>query len=411
MPTDKEITVENTRICVIGLGYIGLPTSAILATKGYSVLGVDISPEVVATINSGKIHIEEPDLDILVKSAVQSGRLTAATTPRDSDVYIICVPTPFKDNHQPDLSYVDSAVDSILPVIKKGDLVILESTSPVGTSEHIAQRIEKANNYKTGTDFYVAHCPERVLPGHILREAIENDRVIGGVTEACTQRTLALYQSFVHGTCHATTASTAEMVKLVENSFRDVNIAFANELSLISHRLKINVWDVIRLANCHPRVKILNPGPGVGGHCIAIDPWFIVASAPEESRLIRTARQVNDSKPHFVVERAREMIQKHGKPLGVLGLTFKANVDDFRESPSFEIAQELTKIFGKDAIRCHDPFASAQPKMLSGLNMMDLNPLVETSHSLLLLVDHKEYKSLAIRRDQGFYDTRGFIQR
>lgn len=411
MYSHDQIKVQGTKICVIGLGYIGLPTAAILATKGFDVIGVDVSAKVVDTINRGDIHIVEPDLDILVKSAVQSGRLKATLKPQSADVFILCVPTPFKNDREPDLAYVNEATDSILPVLAPGNLVILESTSPVGTTLGIAKLIKEKKGFEPGRDIFVAHCPERVLPGKILQEAIENDRILGGVTLGCTQKAMALYRSFVNGECFGTTASTAEMTKLVENSFRDVNIAFANELSLICHKLQINVWDVIRLANRHPRVKILNPGPGVGGHCIAVDPWFIVSSAPEESRLIRTARQVNDSKPGFVMERARELLKTTGGPIGLLGLTFKANVDDFRESPAFEIAAHLTEELGKEKVFCHDPYADHAKTLLSGLQMVDLEKIMQMCKSIVLLVDHKVYEQLTFRRDQSFYDTRGLIQR
>lgn len=403
------IEVKNTKVCVIGLGYIGLPTAAILATKGFEVLGVDVSEAVIRTISRGGIHIVEPDLDILVKSAVESNRLTASLVPEAADIFILCVPTPFKQNHHPDLSYVDAATDSILPLLKKNDLIILESTSPVGTTQHIAQRIEEKTGFKAGQDCFVAHCPERVLPGRILQEAIENARIIGGVTPKCTEKTLEFYRTFVHGKCHPTHASVAEMTKLVENSFRDVNIAFANELSMICHELKLDAWEVIRLANHHPRVKILNPGPGVGGHCIAVDPWFIIASAPEQTRLIRTARQVNDEKPHFVMERAEELIKIHGKPLGIFGLTFKANVDDFRESPALEIAKQLTQKYGKDVIACHDPYTEglAGVNGLKGLQLKPLEQLLEESRCFLLLVDHDEYRALHLTH---CYDTRGIFQ-
>jgi UDP-N-acetyl-D-mannosaminuronic acid dehydrogenase len=402
--------IQSTKISVIGLGYIGLPTAAILATKGYSVIGVDAAPAVVDIINKGGIHIVEPDLDILVKSAVLSKKLQAVAKPIPADVFFVCVPTPIRENHLPDLSYVHAVTKDLLPVLKPGNLVILESTSPVGTTKQMAKTIEEQTGLKVGKDVFVAYCPERVLPGHILKEAIDNDRIIGGITPRCTEKALAIYKSFVNGQCFSTDASTAELVKLSENSYRDVNIAFANELSMISHKLDLNVWDVIKLANRHPRVKILNPGPGVGGHCIAVDPWFIVASAPEESNLIRTARQVNDSKPHFVVERAKELAAKHGKSVGLLGLTFKANVDDFRESPALEIAKELTHKLGKENVFCHDPYSDTTKGSFEDLNMTDLNKLLEKSASLILLVDHREYKSLQIRRDQGFYDTRGFVE-
>jgi UDP-N-acetyl-D-mannosaminuronic acid dehydrogenase len=285
MSTPKE------KVCVIGLGYIGLPTASLLGTKGYNVHGVDVSPRVVETINQGRIHIVEPDLDILVKSAVQSGNLCAALEPVEADIFIIAVPTPFTDGKKPDLTYVDNATRSICSYVKPGNLVILESTSPVGTTDEVVARILAEHGHAVGVDVFVAHCPERVLPGRILIELVENDRVVGGINDASTQRAVEFYQNFVRGEVLATTAKTAEMVKLTENSFRDVNIAFANEISMIAEAEGINTWEVIALANRHPRVNILQPGPGVGGHCIAVDPWFIVHRSPEYARLIRTARE------------------------------------------------------------------------------------------------------------------------
>ena len=276
--------LADTKICVIGLGYIGLPTASLLGTKGYDVFGVDTSEKVVNTINQGKIHIVEPDLDILVKSAVQSGKLKAGLEPVEADIFILAVPTPFKENHIPDLSYVEAATRKIAPYVKPGNIVILESTSPVGTTDDVVAKILRDHGHKVGGDVYVAHCPERVLPGRILTELVENDRIVGGINDISTEKTIEFYKTFVRGEVLATDARTAEMSKLTENSFRDVNIAFANELSFICDKENINVWELIKLANRHPRVNILQPGPGVGGHCIAVDPWFIVARAPEQAR-------------------------------------------------------------------------------------------------------------------------------
>ena len=291
------MSILDLKICVIGLGYIGLPTASLLGTKGFYVHGVDTSQKVVDTINAGGIHIVEPDLDILVKSAVQSGRLSAGLEPVEADVFIIAVPTPFKQGKQPDLSYVESATRMISPYVKPGNLVILESTSPVGTTDEVVARFLRDAGHNISEEIFIAHCPERVLPGRILVELIENDRIVGGINKASTKKAVEFYKSFVRGEVLETDSRTAEMAKLTENSFRDVNIAFANELSLICDQEGMNVWDVISLANRHPRVNILNPGPGVGGHCIAVDPWFIVSRAPELARLIRTAREVNDFKP------------------------------------------------------------------------------------------------------------------
>jgi UDP-N-acetyl-D-mannosaminuronic acid dehydrogenase len=308
---------EINKIVVMGLGYIGLPTASMLATKGYTVVGVDVNPDTVETINQGKIHIVEPDLDLLVKSAVHSGNLTASLEPCEADVYIIAVPTPFQKNKNdaikvPDISFVEAATRSIAPFLNEGNLVILESTSPVGTTERVHSVIAELrpelvqsnpNNHEP--PIYIAHCPERVLPGQILRELVDNDRIIGGIDKASTQKARGLYKTFSNGQILLTDCRTAELAKLVENSFRDVNIAFANELSLICDKVGVNVWELISLANRHPRVNILQPGPGVGGHCIAVDPWFIVDAAPDLSRLIRTAREVNDFKPQWVVEKVK----------------------------------------------------------------------------------------------------------
>jgi len=294
------------RVCVVGLGYIGLPTASLLGTKGCQVHGVDVSPEVVATINEGRIHIEEPDLDLMVKSAVQAGKLKAGTTPIEADVFILAVPTPIRDDKQPDLTMVQAAARSIAPFVGKGALVILESTSPVGTTNDVVAATLRDAGLAVGDDVFVAYCPERVLPGRILTELVENDRVVGGVNDASTEAALEFYQSFVRGEVVGVDSRTAEMVKLAENSFRDVNIAYANELSMICGAVGVSVWEVIRIANRHPRVNVLQPGPGVGGHCIAVDPWFIVAGDPERAKLIRAAREVNDSKPHWVIDRVKQ---------------------------------------------------------------------------------------------------------
>src|SRR5688572_5896801 len=342
-------------VSIVGLGYIGLPTAAMFASKKIKVVGVDINQHAVDTINRGAIHIVEPELDLLVHAAVSQGYLRAATRPEPADAFLIAVPTPFKADHEPDLRYVKAATTSIAPVLKKGDLVILESTSPVGTTEQLAQWLADArpdlsfpHQAAEQADVNVAYCPERVLPGKVVHELVSNDRVIGGMTRRCSQRATELYQAFVEADCIPTSARTAEMCKLTENSFRDVNIAFANELSIICDKLGINVWELIKLANRHPRVNILQPGPGVGGHCIAVDPWFIVDSAPEEARLIRTAREVNNSKPHWVMDKVEEAIEqatadgKQGKDLtiAVFGLAFKPDIDDLRESPALDIAIE-----------------------------------------------------------------------
>ena len=408
----------TARVCVVGLGYIGLPTAAVIARSGASVLGVDISPHVVETINAGRIHIEEANLDSLVREMVASGGLGAALTPEPADVFIIAVPTPFTDGHAPDIKYVLAATRSIAPAVRKGSLVIVESTCPVGTTEAVRDVLvaERPDlRFPDGTnapaDVCVAYCPERVLPGKILEELISNDRSIGGLSPACADRAVAFYKSFVDGECIPTSARTAEMCKLVENSYRDVNIAFANELSIVCDTLKLDVWEVIRLANRHPRVKILQPGPGVGGHCIAVDPWFIVDSDPENARLIRTAREVNDGKAHYAFGRAAALANAHpDAAIACLGLSFKANIDDLRESPALEIALELAKTYG-DRVRVVEPHVDALPAVFedTGAVHIDLDQALDECGVLVVLVDHNEFRAVAPDRRAGkaIYDTRG----
>lgn len=397
-----------TKVCVIGLGYIGLPTASLLGTKGFEVFGVDTSERVVNTINQGKIHIVEPDLDILVKSAVQSGNLKAGLQPQEADVFILAVPTPFKDDHIPDLSYVEAATRVIAPFVKPGNIVILESTSPVGTTDDIVAKILSEEGHDVGRDVYVAHCPERVLPGRILTELVENDRIVGGITEISTEKVVEFYRAFVRGEILATDAKTAELSKLSENSFRDVNIAFANELSLICDQENINVWELIKLANRHPRVNILQPGPGVGGHCIAVDPWFIVARSPDQARLIRTAREVNDAKPHWVIDKVKVSADKFKNPvIGCLGLAFKADVDDLRESPALDIVKEIRKqAIGEVLV--------AEPNLTEykDFTLLPYQEVIKRSDIVLLLVDHKPFKSLkaADLKEKILIDTRGVIQ-
>jgi UDP-N-acetyl-D-mannosaminuronic acid dehydrogenase len=404
------------KICVVGLGYIGLPTASLLATKGFKVLGVDVSQDVVNTINQGEIHIVEPDLDILVKSAVNSGNLSASLEPSEADVFIIAVPTPFKkitDSNEmqkkPDLSYIESATKKISSYIKKGNLVILESTSPVGTTNEIVAEILKEKGHNIGEDVFVSHCPERVLPGRILTELVENDRVIGGINDKSTKVTVDFYEQFVRGSVLPTTAKTAEMVKLTENSSRDVQIAFANELSMICETEDIDPWEVIDLANRHPRVNILKPGPGVGGHCIAVDPWFIVDRSPEYSKLIKTARQVNDSKPEWVLNRVRRCADKFKNPtIGCLGITFKADIDDLRESPAYDIVKQLlTENIGEIII--------SEPNIdsIEGINLSEVEETVKKSDILLILVDHKEFNSLRYQdlSEKIIIDTKGILKK
>lgn len=401
------MTKFDKTVCVIGLGYIGLPTASLLGTKGFKVYGVDASSQVVDTINQGRIHIVEPDLDILVKSAVQSGNLMAGLEPKQADVFVIAVPTPFKNNHEPDLSYVETATRNIAPYVKPGNLVILESTSPVGTTDGVVARILREAGHDVDKDVSVAHCPERVLPGRILVELVENDRIVGGINDASTQAAVDFYKSFVRGEVLATDSRTAEMAKLTENSFRDVNIAFANELSLLCDKEGINVWNLIALANRHPRVNILQPGPGVGGHCIAVDPWFIVARNPELARLIRAARIVNDSKPEWVISKVKAAADKFKKPvIGCLGLSFKANVDDLRESPSLEIVRKLKQERVGELL-------VAEPNLIKHreFEILPYEEVVAKSDIVLLLVDHKQFRKLkaADLKEKILIDTRGIV--
>lgn len=398
----------DKQICVIGLGYIGLPTASLLGTKGFKVHGVDVSKHVVDTINKGKIHIVEPDLDIMVKSAVHSGNLKAGLEPIEADVYIIAVPTPFKDNFEPDLSYIESAAKMISPYVKAGNLVILESTSPVGTTDEVVAKILNEYGHDTAKEVYVAHCPERVLPGRILVELVENDRIVGGINPLATEKAIEFYKTFVRGEVLSTDSRTAEMAKLTENSSRDVSIAFANELSLICDEEGINVWELISLANRHPRVNILKPGPGVGGHCIAVDPWFIVARSPKYANLIKTARLVNDAKPNWVIEKVKSRAEKFKHPvIGCLGLAFKADIDDLRESPALNIVKKLIEqnigeiLISEPNIDKHKEY-----------DLLTYDEVIKRSDIILLLVDHKEYKGIKASElnEKIVIDTRGILQ-
>jgi UDP-N-acetyl-D-mannosaminuronic acid dehydrogenase len=398
---DKEFRT----ICVMGLGYIGLPTASLLGTKGYKVTGVDVSPSVVETINQGKIHIVEPDLDLLVKSAVNAGNLKASLEPCKADIFIIAVPTPFKDNYVPDLSYVEQATQAIAPFIEAGNLVILESTSPVGTTDRVAEILADAGHKD---DVFIAHCPERVLPGRILIELVQNDRIVGGINEASTKKASEFYKEFVSGEVLETDAKTAELSKLTENSFRDVNIAFANELSLICDKEHIDVWELISLANRHPRVNILQPGPGVGGHCIAVDPWFIIHRNPEQSKLIRTAREVNDGKPDWVITKIKEKAERFKRPvIAWLGIAFKADVDDLRESPSVEIVEKLIALDIGDVLVCEPNI-----KTHKHFELCQFEAAIEQADIIVVLVDHTPFKSLSAAKlsEKIVIDTRGIIK-
>ena len=413
-------------ISVIGLGYIGLPTAAMFASRKKKVIGVDVNQHAVNTINRGEIHIVEPDLDMIVHAAVNEGYLKATLTPEPADAFLIAVPTPFKDSDseipEPDLKYIESAAKAIAPVLKKGDLVILESTSPVGATEQMAawladMRGDLSFPQDAGTeaDVNVAHCPERVLPGHVVRELVENDRVIGGMSTICSDRAVELYKTFVKGECVITNARTAEMAKLTENSCRDVQIAFANELSIICDKLDINVWELISLANRHPRINILQPGPGVGGHCIAVDPWFIVSKTPDNAHIIHTARKVNDSKPQWVIEKVKlavaDFLQvnptKTAKDVTIAcyGLAFKPDIDDLRESPALNITKQLAQLHSGTVIAV-EPNIKKLPKNITSFELQTLNNAKTNANIHLLLVDHQEFKSENIDNTY-LIDTKG----
>ncbi|MCA7899830.1 UDP-N-acetyl-D-mannosamine dehydrogenase [Burkholderia cepacia] len=406
-------------VSVIGLGYIGLPTAAAFAARRKTVVGVDINRDAVDTINRGGVHIVEPELDMLVRAAVSEGHLRATLQPEPADAFLIAVPTPFAEGHTPDLRHVEAASRAIAPVLKSGDLVVLESTSPVGATERVAAWLAEMRPDLTfpqqngeQSDIRIAYCPERVLPGHVIRELVENDRVIGGMTRRCGEAAAALYGIFVRGACLLTDARTAEMCKLTENAFRDVNIAFANELSIISEKLDISVWELIGLANRHPRVNILKPGPGVGGHCIAVDPWFIVDSAPDDARLIRTAREINDSKPDYVVERVARAARRFREPvIACLGLAFKANIDDLRESPAVTIATQLADRFPGQVIAV-EPHIDALPDVLDGrVLLVETLQAIADADIVVVLVDHAQFMRLDPVRMQAkvVIDTRGVL--
>lgn len=404
-------------ISIIGLGYIGLPTAAVFASHKIKVIGVDLNQRTVDTINRGEIHIIEPDLDELVRAAVTDGFLRATTKPEPAEAFLIAVPTPFKDGptgpHHPDLDYIESASKSVAQVLKPGDMVILESTSPVGATEQMAAWLAQARpdltfpqTHGESSDIRIAHCPERVLPGQVLRELVQNDRVIGGMTQRCSEAATRLYKTFVEGECVITNARTAEMCKLTENSFRDLNIAFANELSIICDKLDINVWNLINLANRHPRVNILRPGPGVGGHCIAVDPWFIVNSAPDKARLIRTSREVNESKPEWVIEKVRSVLdnyllrhpEKISKEVTItfFGLAFKPDIDDLRESPSVEIVRSLCNL-DICKILVVEPNIKSLPDSLNNLTeLVDIPFAISSTDIAVVLVSHTAFKNLIV---------------
>lgn len=419
------------KISVIGLGYIGLPTAAMFASRKIKVIGVDVNQYAVDTINRGEIHIVEPELDMLVHASVTEGYLKATTIPEEADAFLIAVPTPFKSSlnkendseiPEPDLTYIKSAAKAIAKVLKKGDLVILESTSPVGATEQMAEWLAEARDdlrfpQQVGeiADVNVAHCPERVLPGHVVRELVENDRVIGGMTAKCSERAIELYKTFVEGDCVTTNARTAEMAKLTENSCRDVQIAFANELSIICDKLDIDVWELISLANRHPRINILQPGPGVGGHCIAVDPWFIVSKTPVEAQIIHTARKVNDSKPEWVINKVKlaiaDFLQANPNKtvkevtIACYGLAFKPDIDDLRESPALEITKNIAKLHA-GTVMAVEPNINQLPSQLENIELASFDNACNFADVHILLVDHDEFKSVAVAGEY-IIDTKG----
>lgn len=392
-------------ICVIGLGYIGLPTSVLFANAGFRVHGMDVNASVVKEVGAGRAHIVEPGLDADLARAVESGKLTASCEPVRARTFILAVPTPFKGDHEPDLSSVEAATRAVAPYLQPDDLVILESTSPVGTTEAVAASIAGARPDlavsgwspadQRGARVFVAHCPERVLPGQIMRELVENDRIIGGIDAVAGERAKGVYEKVVKGNIYTTSARLAEMSKLTENAFRDVNIAFANELSLICEKLEIDVWELISLANRHPRVNILNPGPGVGGHCIAVDPWFIVHADRDRAQLIRQAREINDGKSDWVVEKIHEMLRERPKAVvACLGLAYKPDIDDLRESPSIKVVKKLAREW-KGELLVVEPHIDAVPKAIDGMaKLTDLGTALRSADIIVGLVSHTQFQRI-----------------
>lgn len=409
--------MNHQTVNIFGLGYIGLPTAAVLAEAGFHVNGVDIDEHKVNAVNQGTSHFDEPLLQTLLQRTVQDGHLVADREPKEADIHIIAVPTPRIEAHTPDLSYIYQAVFQLASVLRQGDLVIIESTTPVGTTEKVSQWLDRfRSDLDMGDDnqsVSIAYCPERVLPGHIIEELLHNDRIIGGLTKQCAQKAQSFYQCFVKGTCRITHARTAEIAKLTENAFRDINIAFANELSMICDKIDVDVWELIELVNQHPRVKLLKPGPGVGGHCIAVDPWFIVNSAPDESRLVRTAREVNDKKPKHVVSKVINEAEKLKEPvIACLGITFKADVNDLRESPALNITSELSERF--DQLYVVEPNIEELPPTLkhkANVTFMDLAQALNLANVIVLLVDHQAFHVIDSNQlsTKLVVDTRGLL--
>lgn len=379
-------------MCVVGLGYVGLPTAAVLATHGLAVAGVDLRADVLQTINAGQVHIVEPELDALVRAAVAAGSLRALPEPPHARTFLICVPTPFREGHQPDLRHVEAATRALVPVLRPGNLVVLESTVPPTTTRSLVAGVLAEAGLVAGRDVYVAHAPERVLPGAVIREVVENARVVGGVTEACTEVAARFYEGFVKGEVHRCRAETAELVKLSENAYRDVNVAFANELANVCDRLGLDPWEVIGLANQHPRVEILRPGPGVGGHCIAVDPWFIVATAPEDTPLIQAARGVNDDRPRKVVARVKELAERFKRPrVACLGLSYKPNIDDVRESPAVAVVRALQAELSAELLVV-EPHLRACP--IEGLELCEAEDALRRADIVVVLVMHRQFQRL-----------------
>lgn len=414
--------MTSPTVAFIGLGYIGLPTAVVMANSGVDVTGIDVNTDYVERINRGEVPIVEPGLEEGLKLALDSGNFRATTQMVHADTYIVAVPTPFTDTYNVDMKYIYAVAESIAPTLKGNELIVLESTSPPQTTRQMAEKIlhlrpdlaaDGDKNSEGKPVIYFAHCPERILPGNAMKELVTNDRIIGGETREATQRATEIYRTFCKGELLGTNAITAEMAKLTENSFRDVNIAFANELSLICDNLGINVWELIELANHHPRVSILQPGPGVGGHCIAVDPWFIVSSDPKNSRLIRTAREVNDSKPNWVVDKVEEALREtNAERIAVLGLAFKANIDDLRESPSLNIATALSDKFADKKIFCVEPNIQTLPSSLAGyqnVELADTDQAIAAANVIVLLVDHSEFKNVTAAQLKGkvVIDTKG----
>ncbi|MGO1489009.1 MAG: UDP-N-acetyl-D-mannosamine dehydrogenase [Arachnia sp.] len=405
--------MTRTDVCVVGLGYIGLPTAAIFAENGKQVHGVDVSPTTIAAVNSGMVPFVEPDLGDFVARAVARGTLTASGEPVAAHTHIIAVPTPFLDDHTADLSYIEAATRAVAKHLTGDELLILESTSPPGTTQRMADVVAEERPDLRDAGIKFAHCPERVLPGKIMTELVANDRIVGGITTEAAEEAGELYRTFCKGEILLTGATTAELAKLAENSFRDVNIAFANELSIISDRLGIDVWELIELANHHPRVNILQPGPGVGGHCIAVDPWFIVAAAPEESRLIRTAREVNDSKPHYLMDRIRSASEGLETPtVAMLGLAFKPNIDDLRESPALSIVRDYATANPLSRVLAVEPHVQELPASLAGLSNVALVPTdeaLEAADVVVVLVDHDAFRAVPFERvaQKKIVDSKG----